>query len=261
MREVSDALGRRLRLPERPRRIVSLVPSITATLADLGLDEEVVGLTTFCVRPAGWRERKRRVGGTKDVRADRVADLQPDLILANKEENERAQVEPLEALAPVYVTDVATVEQAIQLIETLGELTDRRERGQALAAEVRAGFAALAPAATPRRVAYLIWRRPYMAAGGGTFVDDVLRRGGLANAFGDRPRYPEVSAEELAGADALLLSSEPFPFAEKHRDELAAQAPGVPALLVDGELFSWWGSRLCDTPDALRAVRARLEER
>lgn len=255
-----DALNRPVRLASPPRRIVSLVPSITRSLADLGLDEEVVGVTTFCVDPPGWRERKRRVGGTKDVRAERVAELRPDLILANKEENERAQVLALEAIAPVYVTDVATVAQAADLLVRLGALVGREAAGAALAAEVRDGFAALEPGPA-RRVAYLIWRAPLMVAGGGTLIDDVLARAGLVNVFAGRPRYPAVEEAELrvARPEVLLLSSEPYPFREAHAAELAAVCPGARALRVPGEPFSWWGSRLRETPSYLRSLLAELD--
>ncbi|MDX1530390.1 MAG: helical backbone metal receptor, partial [Rhodothermales bacterium] len=246
---LTDARGRGLALERPPRRIVSLVPSQTELLADLGLDDEVVGLTRFCVHPEGWKARKPVVGGTKNVRLDRVEALRPDLVLANREENEKAQVEALEAFAPVFVTDVSTVEDALRMIRTIGALVGRAERAEALAGEVAAGFAAL-EAAEPVRAAYLIWRSgdggPYMTVGGDTFIHDVMRRASLANVFGERSRYPEVTAGEIAAArpDAVLLSSEPFPFGERHAAEVTAAVPGVPVRLVDGELFSWYGSRM-----------------
>lgn len=262
--ETRDALGRLVRVPMAPRRIVSLVPSLTELLFDLGLDDEVVGLTRFCVRPPGWKAEKSRVGGTKQVDRARVAALAPDLVLANREENTREDVEALSAVAPVYVTDVATVEQALEMIRAVGALCDRAERGAALAAEIEAGFAGLEAerrsaergAGAGPRAAYLIWRRPYMTVGGDTFIADVLRRSGLVNAFDERTRYPEVDLAELAAAelDVLLLSSEPFPFKEAHAAELAEAVAGTRVLLVDGELFSWYGSRLRGTPGALRAL-------
>lgn len=258
--EVRDALGRALVVPTRPRRIVSLVPSLTELLADLGLDEEVVGLTTFCVRPPGWRERKTRVGGTKRVNLERVRALAPDLVLANQEENTQADVEALSALAPVYVTRIADLPEALDAVRGLGVLTARAERGAQLAREIEAAFAALPAPPEPRpRVAYLIWRDPPMVAGGGTFIDAMLRAAGLENAFAHRPRYPETTLPELARLelDALLLSSEPFPFQDTHRAEFARA--GCPALLVDGEVFSWYGSRLLHAPAAFQALRAQLE--
>jgi ABC-type Fe3+-hydroxamate transport system substrate-binding protein len=258
--ETTDALGRAVTLEAPPRRIVSLVPSQTELLADLGLDAEVVGLTRFCVHPEGWKARKEIVGGTKALRLDRIAAVRPDLVLANREENEREGVEAVAATGiPVYVTDVATVEDALAMIRTVGRLVDREARAEALAEEIEAGFATLEEA-EPIRAAYFIWRRPWMAAGGDTFISDVMRWAGLVNVFGDRDRYPEVTAEEVATARpyVLLLSSEPYPFKAEHAAELAATM-GVPAVLVDGELFSWYGSRMRAAPPYLRALRARLQ--
>lgn len=242
-----------------PRRIVSLVPSQTELLADLGLGTEVVGLTRFCVHPAGWKEEKQIVGGTKNVSAERVEALAPDLILANLEENVREQVETLDAIAPVFVTDVSTVDEAVAMIRTVGGLVGQSERAEVLADEIERGFAALAER-PPVRVAYLIWRGPYMTVGGDTFIHDVLRRASLVNAFGERTRYPEVTAAEIAAAepDVVCLSSEPFPFRERHVAELERAVSGVPVRLVDGELFSWYGSRMRLMPPYLAGLRDTL---
>jgi ABC-type Fe3+-hydroxamate transport system substrate-binding protein len=257
-RETTDALGRPVVLESAPRRIVSLVPSQTELLADLGLDAEIVGLTRFCVPPEGWKQRKTIVGGTKHLRLDRIATLRPDLVLGNREENERAQIEAVAALAPVYVTDVATVEDALAMIRAVGRLVDRASPAEVLAAEIEAGFAGL-ERVEPLRAAYFIWRRPWMSVGGDTFIHDVMRQAGLVNVFGNRTRYPEVTPEEVAAArpDVLLLSSEPYPFRAEHAAEMEA-ATGTPAMLVDGEVFSWYGSRLRLTPPYLRALRTHL---
>ncbi len=257
----TDARGHTLSLDAPPRRIVSLVPSQTELLADLGLDAEVVGLTRFCVHPEGWNARKRIVGGTKHVKLERVRALAPDLVLANLEENTRADVEALDAFARVFVTDVRDVPGATAMIRTVGRMTGRAERADTLADEIEAGFAGLA-ARAPLRAAYLIWRKPYMSAGRDTFIHDVMRRAGFANVFADRTRYPEVTPEALVAArpEVVLLSSEPFPFAEQHRDELRAFLPDVPIVFVDGELFSWYGSRLRRSPAYLDRLRRSLVE-
>ena len=244
-------------------RIVSLVPSLTETLAALGLDEAVVGLTRFCVHPPDWRTRKAIVGGTKAVRVDRVRALAPDLVVANREENTRADVEAVATFAPVVVTDIATVDGALAAIRDLGHRTGCGEAADALAARLAAAFAAPpdgSPAAPALRVAYLIWRDPWMVAGGDTFISDVLARCGLANVFADRPRYPAVTPADLAAArpDALLLSSEPYPFDERHVAELGALVPGVPAVRVDGEAFSWYGPRMAGAPTEAARLRAAL---
>ena len=256
---LTDARSRRHTLARPPRRIVSLVPSQTELLAHLGLDDEVVGLTRFCVHPEEWKSRKVIIGGTKQVDRERIARLEPDLILGNLEENTRAMVEALDPLAPVFVTDVRTVPEALAMIRTVGQLTQRDDAAQRLAGEIDARFTAL-PDFTPLRTIYLIWNDPIMTVGGDTFIHDVMARAGLVNVFGDRMRYPVVSADELAGArpNVLLLSSEPYPFAERHRAAFQDLLPEASVHRVDGEPFSWYGSRLLRSPAFLRDVRATL---
>lgn len=253
-------MGRAVQIPTAPQRVVSLVPSQTELLIDLGLEAEVVGVTKFCVHPEGLRREKAVVGGTKQIRLDDLLALAPDLVLANKEENTEAMVRAISAHAPVYVTDVSTVAEGLEMIRAVGEITDRGAAGAALAAEISTGFEALRDrwAADPIAVAYLIWRGPYMAAGGQNFIDDVLRWGGLINVFGDTPRYPEITLEALAAAapERILLSSEPYPFTAAHAAEIEAACPSAVAL-VDGEPFSWYGSRMRHTPAYLAALRAQ----
>jgi ABC-type Fe3+-hydroxamate transport system substrate-binding protein len=261
-----DQLDRSVSLGDwPPRRIVSLVPSQTELLHALGLDEEVVGITKFCVRPAEWFAQKPRVGGTKTVNLEKIAALQPDLIIANKEENERAQIDALvDAGYAVWISDVATLDDALDMIERVGRLTGRSPAADDLVARIRAAFAAqqttLAPGPRPR-VAYFIWRKPYMVAGGQTFINDMLDRAGLENVFADRPRYPEVSLTELQAANpaALLLSSEPYPFQEKHFPALREACPSAEVQLVDGELFSWYGSRLLEAPAYFARLHRLIE--
>ncbi len=257
--DAPDALGRRVRLDAPPRRIVSLVPSQTELLAALGLDAEVVGLTRFCVHPEGWKARKTIVGGTKTVNAGRVRTLAPDLVLANHEENDRDDVEELAALASVYVTDVADVPGALAMIRTVGALADRQPAADALADAVGVGFGVL-PTYEPLRALYLIWRDPWMTVGGDTFVSDVMARAGLANAAAEHTRYPALTDAEIAALapEVVLLSSEPYPFAETHVAEVQALVPEARIRLVDGEAFSWYGSRLRHTPAVLRELRDRL---
>ena len=190
---------------------------------------------------------------------ERVRALQSDLVLANLEENTRADVEALDASMPVFVTDVRDVPGALAMIRDVGRLTGTDVRAEELADEIEAGFASLRMS-KPLRAAYLIWRRPYMSVGGDTFIHDVLARGGFENVFGGRRRYPEVTLDELADVrpDIVLLCSEPYPFGEKHVEEIHARLPDTDIRLVDGEPFSWYGSRLLKTPPYLAALRASL---
>ncbi len=249
MRELTDIRGRTIRLAHPPRRIVSLVPSLTELLAALGLEKAVVGLTRFCVRPPGWKRRKTIVGGTKQVNYDRLLGLQPDLVLANLEENTREIVETLDPHVPVFVTHVRTLEEALQMIRQVGYLTGTEAASEALATAIAERFAAL-PAYRPRRTLYLIWRAPYMSVGHDTFIHDILQRGGFANMCADRTRYPVLTPEEIRvqHPEVVLLSSEPYPFKEKHIEELRPLCPAATFLLVDGQPFSWYGARLLETP-------------
>jgi len=251
MMQVPDQLHRTVQVPDRPERIISLVPSQTELLYDLGLGERVVGITKFCVHPESWFKTKHRVGGTKKVDMDKVRALEPDLIIGNKEENERKDILALEQEFPVWMSDVRDLDGALDMVRRVGELTGTAAKAEVLARDIAQGFAAMPRREEPRTVAYLIWREPFMVAGHGTFVNDMLKRCGLVNVFdeGDA-RYPEITEQQLAEADpeVVLLSSEPYPFKEKHIAELNMLLPGTPVRLVDGELFSWYGSRLLRSP-------------
>jgi ABC-type Fe3+-hydroxamate transport system substrate-binding protein len=240
-------------------RIVSLVPSLTELLSDLELDEEVVGITKFCVHPDHWFRNKTRVGGTKAVDPDVVRGLTPSLIIANKEENLREQVEPLRSFSEVHVSDVVNLPGALDMIRTIGGLVDRSSRAGVLTSEIEDEFADLKPGA-PLPVAYLVWRNPWMAAGGDTFINDMLSRAGFVNVFAKASRYPTVDAAALAasGARVVLLSSEPFPFKAAHKAEIHHALPGAEVHLVDGEMFSWYGSRLRYAPAYFAALRNSL---
>ncbi|MEI6948310.1 helical backbone metal receptor [Paraflavisolibacter sp. H34] len=233
-------------------RIISLVPSQTELLYHLGLEQEVVGITKFCVHPESWFRSKTRVGGTKQLHLDTIRQLRPDLILANKEENVKEQVETLAQEFPVYTSDVADLAGALEMIRALGALTGKAAEAGLLAQEIEKRFLQLRRSVRPLplRTAYLIWRQPYMTVGGDTFINNMLRAAGLENLFGGRTRYPVTSVEELQalGCELLLLSSEPYPFKEQHRIELQALLPQARIELVDGELFSWYGSRLLLAP-------------
>jgi ABC-type Fe3+-hydroxamate transport system substrate-binding protein len=250
-------MGRTLEVPDRAERIISLVPSQTELLYDLGLGDRVVGITKFCVHPETWFNSKHRVGGTKKVDFDKLRALKPDLIIGNKEENERKDIQALEKEFPVWMSDVRDLPGALDMIVRVGEITGTTEKATELKAGIENAFAQLRPIEPSLTAAYFIWREPYMTAGHGTFVNDMLSRCGLINVFdsGDA-RYPEVTPQELAEADpeVMLLSSEPYPFKEKHIAELNMICPGTPVRLVDGEFFSWYGSRLLQAPDYMNGL-------
>jgi len=261
MPTATDARGHTVTLDHRPRRILSLVPSQTELLAHLDLADEVVGITRFCERPEHWRSEKAIVGGTKQVDFDTVRDLDPDLVLANHEENTAEDVETLDEIAPVFVTEVKTVEDALGMIRTVGTLTETSDQTSTLVGKIISRFESL-PDFTSLRAAYLIWRDPYMTVGNDTFIHDVMQWGGFHNLYAGRTRYPDVSLEALSEQepDVLLCATEPFPFhdADRFTDDLRAAVPETPVEIVDGQPFSWYGPRLLETPSYLKTLRARL---
>jgi ABC-type Fe3+-hydroxamate transport system substrate-binding protein len=262
MLNFTDQLGRTISVATHAKRIISLVPSQTELLYSLGLGEEVIGITRFCVHPGKWFREKQRVGGTKDFKLDLIRSLQPDLILANKEENEASLLFPLMEEFPVWVSAVSTLDNALEMISSVGHLCAKTERADALNTAIENGFNRLLieRTSTPVKVLYLIWQDPYMTIGYDTFIADMLRRCGLDTIYADRSRYPELTEEEISesGAAVVLLSSEPFPFSEKHINRYKKLLPNARILLCDGEYFSWYGSRLLEAPDYFRSLLAGL---
>lgn len=253
-----------MRLGYEPKRIISLVPSQTELLHGLGLDEKVTGITKFCVHPADWFGSKPCIGGTKTVDIEKLKQLQPDLIIANREENVKEQVEALAGICPVYVSDIDTLNDALKMIQHIGILTGTKPKADLITDDITDGFNYLQDQQkTNISVAYLIWRKPYMAAGGGTFINDMLWRCGLQNVFNHLSRYPAITTEDLqkSSCQLLLLSSEPYPFQQKHIDELQSFLPQTKIILVDGEMFSWYGSRLIQATDYLTKLITKIRAR
>lgn len=246
MRNFIDMMGREVHIAYPPRRIVSVVPSQTELLADLGLNEGVIGITKFCVHPEAWFRGKTRVGGTKQLNIEKICELQPDLIIANKEENTQEQIEELAKEFPVWVSDIHNIPQALQMIQVVGQITGRDEQAGKLVEQIVAGFNKLPRAAAPKKVAYFIWCKPWMSVGGDTFISNMIQTIGWKNVLAERSRYPEISLEELKeyNPELVLLSSEPYPFKEKHIAEIKEVFPAAEVKLVDGEMFSWYGSRM-----------------
>jgi len=236
----------------KPKRIVSLVPSQTELLFDLGLEAETVGITKFCVHPHEWFRNKTRVGGTKTVHIDKIKELQPDLIIANKEENVKEQIEVLSDIAPVWVSDIQNLDDAIQMIQDIGQLTRKTNEANDIVSKINSAFASLKQYQTSyHKALYFIWYNPWMTVGHDTFIHDMLQKAGLENVSKNLSRYPSLSEDDIrnCGADLVLLSSEPFPFKEKHIDLIKQLLPSATIKLADGEMFSWYGSRLLKAPE------------
>ena len=242
-----DDLGKEINISNfPPRRILSVVPSLSELLFDLGLKERIVGITKFCIFPNELFRSKPKIGGTKKLNIDKIIALQPDLILANKEENQKEDIEELSARFPTYVSDIKTLGEAIEKIDIIGSLTNTKANGEALIHTIRSEFSKLEDFKTRPKVAYMIWKSPIMVAGGDTYINDMLERAGFENAFRHLSRYPIVEESTLGNTDVdyVLLSSEPFPFKKQHIDHFEGIIPHAKATLVDGTMFSWYGSRL-----------------
>jgi len=246
----TDQLNRTITLKTSPKRIISLVPSQTELLFDLGLQEKIVGITKFCIHPKQACKATKKVGGTKNINFERIEKLQPDLIIANKEENQKEQIEELAKKYPVWISDIKTIEQALDMIENIGVLVEESEKAQKIIQEINLTFTeARLKIRHQKKVAYLIWQNPYMTIGQDTFIHDILQHFGFLNVFQDQFRYPETTLEELKQKkiDYLFLSSEPFPFKNEHVQAIQKEFKHTKVLIIDGEMCSWYGSRLLYT--------------
>jgi ABC-type Fe3+-hydroxamate transport system substrate-binding protein len=245
-RSFTDQLGRVIEVGFPPCRIVSLVPSQTELLYDLGLEKEVVGITKFCIHPQQWYNSKTRVGGTKTLDIEKIKSLHPDLIIANKEENEREQIELLSDLFPVWMSDIYNLADSLNMITEVGHLVNATDRAEHLKTSIEKKFnLPFYGDSHNKKALYLIWRKPWMGAGERTFIHDILTRLGLENVLKNE-RYPEISKGELQrlNPQVVFLSSEPYPFKKQHVAEIAQLLPDAKIVLADGEMFSWYGSRL-----------------
>lgn len=243
-----------------PKRIVSLVPSQTELLAWFGLVDETIGITKFCVHPADWLKTKHIIGGPKNIKIDKIIALQPDLIIANKEENVKEQVEALSQHFPVWLTDVNNLQEALLMITDVGNLTNKKDKAAELNKNISKGFFKINRLPKPVKTAYLIWNDPLMTIGGDNFINDMLQCCGFENIFAHQNRYPAIAINDLVhnNCELLLLSSEPFPFKQRHKEALQQQLPGIQILLVDGEYFSWYGSRLMDAPSYFNEILSQF---
>lgn len=253
-----DMLGRVVEINQIPRRVISLVPSQTELLHDLGLEENVVGITKFCVHPNAWFTSKKRIGGTKNINIEKVKSLQPDLIIANKEENVLQQIEALAEFCPVWVSDIYNLDDNYHMISSVGEIFNIKTRAQQLIQNIKEQFISVENLFQQKTVAYLIWKDPWMGVGNKTFIQSILDNIGLINVFENEDRYPEVVLDDIINAslDYVFLSSEPYPFNEKHENLLRDKvSEKTKIILVDGEMFSWYGSRLLYAPNYFKKLK------
>lgn len=259
MKVFEDQIGETVRLNKLPQRIVSLVPSQTELLFYLGLGDRVVGVTKFCVHPLDELSNVQKIGGTKNFNMQAIDDLSPDLIIGNKEENYQEGIVELKEKHPVWVSDIATLEDAYSMIVKIGELVGAVGEAEKLVVQVKLEIEVLKNT-LKGSVLYFIWQKPFMLAAKGTFIHELMVHLGLTNLVADSTRYPELTKEELETLDPdfILLSSEPYPFKQKHINAFETMFPNAKVVLVDGEMFSWYGNRMLYAAEYLRTMLPAL---
>ena len=258
--QVQDQIGRILEFEKKPKRIVCLVPSLTELLVDLGLEDAIVGITKFCIHPARLKQTKTIVGGTKSIHVEKIKALEPDVILCNKEENSKEIVEICSKIAPTHVSDIFTIDDNLELIKQYGKLFSVESKALEICIEINlklTDFNQFIKNKGTKKVVYFIWKDPWMAAGNTTFINHLLQLNKFDNSYQNKERYPEVNFEEMKlndQLDLILLSSEPFPFNKCHILEIEKLTSKAKAILVDGEMFSWTGSRLLKAFDYFKSL-------
>jgi ABC-type Fe3+-hydroxamate transport system substrate-binding protein len=259
-----DHLNREILILNQPQRIISLVPSLTELLYDLGLEKRMVGITQFCVQPPHFKSTKTIVGGTKKVKYEALKSLEPDFILCSKEENTPEMVSELEKIAPVFVSDVVDFQSALKLINELGEILGKRIESENLVRKIElkhADFQKFIESKKTVKTAYFIWKNPWMVAGNDTFINDMMRINKLENSFANKNRYPEINIKHLnlqGNPELLIFSSEPFPFKEEDAFEVLRENEKILTIFVDGQYFSWYGSRLLKAFDYFKIFQEKI---
>lgn len=257
-----DQLGDEIVLPSKPKRIVSLVPSQSELLFYLGLSDQIVGLTKFCVHPLSEVKSKTIVGGTKKFRFDVIDQLKPDLIIGNKEENYKEGIDSLKSKYPVWMSDIVTLDDSFDMIQKIGKITGKQESADRLVQSIQKEFNSIEKLSDQReKVVYIIWENPLMIVGNETFISSMIERIGFKNmGVHLSGRYPEISINDLKelGPDLIFLSSEPFPFKQEHKIRFEELFPSSKVELVDGEMFSWYGNRLLHAVDYFKGLWNRL---
>lgn len=256
-----DDLGHILHLPSAPQRIISMVPSITLTLFDLGIGSRLVGRTKFCVEPSDAVTEVPIIGGTKKADIDKIKSLEPDLILLNKEENTPEMYTQLSGIAPVWVSVVANLTDNDRLLEQLGEICRCGSEATHIRRKTLTAFCQLQALELPIPVLYLIWKSPWMSIGADTFIHHILEKAGFRNVFQNQYRYPEFDPGQFTGEppEIIFLSSEPYPFQEQHISEIQSHFPSANIMLVRGEYFSWHGSMMMHTPSYLQELLGNIK--
>lgn len=262
--KLKDQIHTTLEFKNTPKRIICLVPSITELLVDLGLEDSIVGITKFCIHPDTLIKNKTIVGGTKNIKTDIIRNLQPDIILCNKEENTEEIVENCRQIITTHVSDIYTIADTLELIQQYGQIFSCQEKAKKITKAIlkeKNNFSEFTKAKKEKKIAYFIWKKPWMVAANSTFINHLLEVNNFKNVFKNKERYPEINLEKLNEVDDLdfiFLSSEPYPFKEKHILELKNKFKKTTIVLVDGGFFSWYGTRLLFAFDYFKKLHNSL---
>ena len=264
MIKYQDQIGNQYNFESTPKRIVSIVPSQTELLYDLGLEDSIVGITKFCVHPIHFKQKKTIVGGTKNIKIEKEKALQHNVIIANKEENTKEIVEELNLICPVIVTDIYTVEDNLQMILDFGKLFNKRTEAQKWHDKIiyaYQDFKNFIKDKPSKKAAYFIWKNPYMVAGNDTFINTLLELNNFKNIYKEKGRYPEVELKKIrleGDPDLVFLSSEPYPFKDEDAFEIGRFIHHAKIVFVDGEMFSWYGSRLLKSFEYFKSLHNKI---
>ncbi|MDG1842047.1 MAG: helical backbone metal receptor [Crocinitomicaceae bacterium] len=259
MKTFRDQLNNSIYLKQKPNRIISLVPSQTELLSELGLEKEVIGITKFCIHPNSWKSKKKVIGGTKKINLQKIIELNPNLIIANKEENSKEDIELLQKLYPVWISNILNVNDLILMINSFGEIFEIEQKSKTLISSINTELKNLKNHLIHKKVLYLIWNKPVIVVGTQTYIDSQLKAIGLNNVV-QKARYPKLEEIEIENPDFIFLSSEPYPFQEKHRKEFEEKFPNSKTIIVDGEMFSWYGSRILKAIPYFRELKKTIVE-
>ena len=256
--KLTDQMNNTILLSNKPKRIVSLVPSITELLVDLGLENNLIGITKFCVEPSYLKSKIQIIGGTKNINLDKIRKLEPDFIIANKEENVESDILELKKFTNVWVSDIKTIDDNLNLINQLGLIFDKTNESINIINKTKSIFKT-GPFLKNKKVLYLIWKNPFMSIGKDTFIHDVLTKLGFENSIQDY-RYPIVDLVNFQNIDFVFLSTEPYPFSEKDFFEIQNQLPKSKIKIVDGTYFSWYGSRMSKSSEYFDELISNLDK-
>ena len=264
MKQFPDQLGTLHTFETAPKRIISLVPSQTELLYDLGLEEKIIGITKFCVHPYHLKATKKVVGGTKKIHLEKIKLLQPDIIICNKEENTKEIVDQLSEICPVWVTNIITIEDNLQMISDFGNIFNCQESSNTWIQKLTDGLSDFRNFIAEKptfKTAYFIWKTPYMVAGNNTFINEMMQLNHFENVMQSNERYPEIQLSDLdllKNSSLILLSSEPYPFKNEDAQEMRMVFPKSKILLVNGEMFSWHGTRLLKALAYFKELRQKI---